>query len=103
MSSGALLLVLQFIHSSPDIGAQIASVALPANLLVEVLGAVLATFALARLREMQSRERLLAETVRQSRRSDLSGDLISPLFDQSLGEYACLRHTTVNNKILRFS
>ena len=51
MSSVALLLVSQFINASPVLGKQIASVALPAILLMEVLGAVLATLAIYRARE----------------------------------------------------
>ena len=51
MSSVALLLVSQFINASPVLGRQIASVALPAILLMEVLGAVLATLAIYRARE----------------------------------------------------
>ena len=51
MSSVALLLVSQFINASPLLGRQIASVALPAILLMEVLGAVLATLAIYRARE----------------------------------------------------
>ncbi|MDO8277328.1 MAG: cation:proton antiporter [Burkholderiaceae bacterium] len=43
MSSVALLLVSQFVASSADVGARIASIALPAILLMEVLGAVIAT------------------------------------------------------------
>lgn len=43
MSSVALLLVSQFAASSATVGAQIASIALPAILLMEVLGAVVAT------------------------------------------------------------
>ena len=51
MSSVALLLVSQFINASPVLGRQIASVALPAILLMEVLGAVLATLAIYRAGE----------------------------------------------------
>ncbi len=51
MSSVALLLVSQFINASPVLGKQIAGVALPAILLMEVLGAVLATLAIYRARE----------------------------------------------------
>ncbi|MDP3139505.1 MAG: cation:proton antiporter [Burkholderiaceae bacterium] len=43
MSSVALLLVSQFVASSATVGARIASIALPAILLMEVLGAVIAT------------------------------------------------------------
>ncbi|MGV8804973.1 MAG: cation:proton antiporter [Polaromonas sp.] len=51
MSSVALLLVSQYVAASPAIGGQIAIVALPAILLMEVLGAVLATVALYRAGE----------------------------------------------------
>ena len=51
MSSVALLLVSQFVAASGPIGRQIASVALPAILLMEVMGAVLATVAIYRAGE----------------------------------------------------
>ncbi|WP_048438338.1 cation:proton antiporter [Caenimonas sp. SL110] len=51
MSSVALLLVSQFVASSITLGPRIASIALPAILLMEVLGAILATFALHRAGE----------------------------------------------------
>ncbi len=51
MSSVALLLVSQFVASSASLGPRIASIALPAILLMEVLGAILATFAIYRARE----------------------------------------------------
>ncbi len=51
MSSVALLLVSQFVASSLTLGPRIASIALPAILLMEVLGAILATFALYRAGE----------------------------------------------------
>ncbi|MFZ2386415.1 MAG: cation:proton antiporter [Polaromonas sp.] len=51
MSSVALLLVSQYVAASSTIGRQIASIALPAILLMEVLGAVLATVALYRAGE----------------------------------------------------
>lgn len=51
MSSVALLLVSTFIVASPVLGAQIASIALPAILLMEILGAVLATLAITRAGE----------------------------------------------------
>jgi hypothetical protein len=44
MSSIALLLVLQFVAASLTLGPRIASIALPAILLMEVLGAIIATF-----------------------------------------------------------
>ncbi|MES2363197.1 MAG: cation:proton antiporter [Pseudomonadota bacterium] len=51
MSSIVLLLVSQFVSAAPTLGRQIASVALPAILLMEVLGAVLATVAIYRAGE----------------------------------------------------
>ena len=51
MSSIALLLVSQFVSSSLTLGPRIASIALPAILLMEILGAVIATFALYRAGE----------------------------------------------------
>ncbi len=52
MSSVALLLVSQFVASAPSsVGRQIAGVALPAILLMELLGAVLATLAIYRAGE----------------------------------------------------
>ncbi len=48
MSSVALLLVSQFVVSSPANGPMIARIALPAILLMEVLGAVIATVAVYR-------------------------------------------------------
>ena len=46
MSSIALLLVSQFVASSLTLGPRIASIALPAILLMEILGAIVATFAM---------------------------------------------------------
>lgn len=51
MSSVALLLVSQYVAASPSIGGQVAIIALPAILLMEMLGAVLATVALYRAGE----------------------------------------------------
>ncbi|HWI82927.1 cation:proton antiporter [Ramlibacter sp.] len=51
MSAVALLLVTQFMASSLTLGPVIAGIALPAILLMEVLGAVIATFALYRAGE----------------------------------------------------
>ncbi|MDB5883848.1 MAG: transporter, family [Polaromonas sp.] len=51
MSSVALLLVSQYVAASGPIGGQVAMVALPAILLMEMLGAVLATLALYRAGE----------------------------------------------------
>ncbi|TXD16992.1 cation:proton antiporter [Extensimonas vulgaris] len=51
MSAVALLLVSQFASAAPGTGAQIARVALPAILLMELLGAMIATVALYRAGE----------------------------------------------------
>ena len=51
MSSVALLLVSQYVAASGSLGRQIAGVALPAILLMEVLGATLATVAIYRAGE----------------------------------------------------
>lgn len=51
MSSVALLLVQQFMVSSITLGPRIAAIALPAILLMEVLGAIIATVAIYRARE----------------------------------------------------
>jgi Kef-type K+ transport system membrane component KefB len=51
MSSVALLLVSTFMTASPQLGTKIASIALPALLLMEVLGAVLASVAIKRAGE----------------------------------------------------
>lgn len=51
MSSVALLLVSQFVASSITLGPRIASIAMPAILLMEVLGAIIATFAIYRAGE----------------------------------------------------
>lgn len=51
MSSIALLMVSQFAATAPALGPRITSIALPAILLMEVLGAMIATFALHRARE----------------------------------------------------
>ena len=51
MSSVPLLLVSTFVVASPVLGRQIASIALPVILLMEVLGAVLATVAITRAGE----------------------------------------------------
>jgi hypothetical protein len=48
MSSIALLIVSGFVSAAPGLGGQIAAVALPAILLMEVLGALIASFALRR-------------------------------------------------------
>lgn len=51
MSSVALLLVSQFVASSMTLGPRIASIALPAILLMEIVGAMIATFAIYRAGE----------------------------------------------------
>lgn len=51
MSSVALLLVSTFVVASPVLGKEIAGIALPAILLMEVLGAVLASMAITRAGE----------------------------------------------------
>lgn len=51
MSSVALLMVSQFVASSLTLGPRIASIALPAILLMEILGAIIATFAIYRAGE----------------------------------------------------
>ncbi|WP_298934329.1 cation:proton antiporter [uncultured Ramlibacter sp.] len=51
MSSVALLLVSQFMASSANLGPRIASIALPAILLMEVLGSVVCTLAIYRAGE----------------------------------------------------
>jgi Kef-type K+ transport system membrane component KefB len=51
MSSVALLLVSTFVLASPVLGTQIASIALPVILLMEILGAVLAALAITRAGE----------------------------------------------------
>ncbi len=51
MSSVALLLVARFVAASPERGPAIASVALPAILLMEVMGAIIATYAIYRAGE----------------------------------------------------
>ena len=51
MSSISLLLVSEFVSSSMSLGPRIASIALPAILLMEILGAIIATFAIYRAGE----------------------------------------------------
>jgi Kef-type K+ transport system membrane component KefB len=51
MSSIGLLLVSQFMNSSLTLGPRIASIALPAILLMEIMGAIVATLALSRAGE----------------------------------------------------
>ena len=59
MSSVALLLVSTFMVASPVLGKQIASIALPVILLMEILGAVLATLAITRAGESSRPPKLL--------------------------------------------
>ncbi|MDB5900671.1 MAG: rane efflux protein-like protein [Ramlibacter sp.] len=54
MSSISLLLVSQFVTSSMSLGPRIASIVMPAILLMEVLGAIVATFAIYRAGESVS-------------------------------------------------
>jgi len=51
MSSVALLIVSQFVASSAALGPGIARIALPSILLMEILGAVIATIAIYRAGE----------------------------------------------------
>jgi Kef-type K+ transport system membrane component KefB len=51
MSSLALLLVSQLASASSSVGPEITAVALPAILLMEVLGAIIATFVIHQARE----------------------------------------------------
>ena len=60
MSSVALLLVSQFVNASPVLGREIAGVALPTILLMEVLGAVLATVVIYRAGESSRPHALLS-------------------------------------------
>ena len=63
MSSVALLLVSTFVVASPGLGKQIAGIALPAVLLMEVLGAVLATVAITRAGESSRPPKLQVRNV----------------------------------------
>lgn len=71
MSSVALLLVSQFVASSLTLGPSIASIALPAILLMEVLGAIIATIAIYRAGE--SSEPSLSEGVANTQPGELRG------------------------------
>jgi Kef-type K+ transport system membrane component KefB len=51
MSSIALLLVSQFMSSSMSLGPRIASICLPVILMMEIVGAIIATFAIYRAGE----------------------------------------------------
>jgi Kef-type K+ transport system membrane component KefB len=71
MSSVALLLVQQFVASSLTLGPRIASIALPAILLMEVIGAIIVTFALYRVGE--SSRSMPPEPVHASQSGELRG------------------------------
>ncbi len=71
MSSVALLLVQQFMSSSLTLGPLIASIALPSILLMEVVGAIIATFAIYRAGE--SSRSLPAEGMRATQPGQLHG------------------------------
>ena len=71
MSSEATLLVSQFVASSLTLGPHIASIAMPAILLLEVLGAVIATVALHRAGE--SSTPLLSKGMSQTQPGELRG------------------------------
>lgn len=71
MSSVALLLVQQFMSSSLTLGPLIASIALPSILLMEVAGAIIATFAIYRAGE--SSRSLPAEGMRATQPGELRG------------------------------
>jgi len=65
MSSVALLLVVQFVQASPEKGEGMATVALPAILLMEVVGAIVATFAVYRAGESSQPIEVSAATPRE--------------------------------------
>ncbi len=73
LSSVALLLVSGFISADPILGKQIASIALPAILLMEVFGAVLTTLAITRAGESSRPPKLQLQpaAVGSSQRGDL--------------------------------
>jgi Kef-type K+ transport system membrane component KefB len=71
MSSEATLLVSQFVASSLTLGPRIASIAMPAILLLEVLGAIIATVALHRAGE--SSTPLLSKGLPQTQPGELRG------------------------------
>ena len=62
MSSVALLMVSQYVSAAPVIGRQIASIALPSILLMEVLGAVLTTVAIFKAGESSRPQTLRLRT-----------------------------------------
>ena len=73
MSSVALLLVSTFVVADPRLGGQIASIALPVILLMEILGAVLAALAITRAGESSRPPKLQLEPalVSNSQKADL--------------------------------
>ena len=73
LSSVALLLVSGFMSAEPVLGKQVASIALPAILLMEVFGAVLATLAITRAGESSRPPRLQLKPapITLSQRADL--------------------------------
>jgi Kef-type K+ transport system membrane component KefB len=71
MSSVAMLMVSQFVASSLTTGPRIASIAMPAILLMEVLGAIIATFAIHRVGE--SSTPATPDDLRVSRPGELRG------------------------------
>ena len=73
LSSIALLLVSGFISAEPNLGKQIAMIALPAILLMEVFGAVLATLAITRAGESSRPPKLQLQPIHSpsSQRGDL--------------------------------
>jgi Kef-type K+ transport system membrane component KefB len=73
LSSVALLLVSGFVIADPILGKQIASIALPAILLMEVFGAVLTTLAITRAGESSRPPKLQLQpaAVASSQRADL--------------------------------
>jgi Kef-type K+ transport system membrane component KefB len=60
MSSVALLLVSQFLMASPTLGARIAGVALPTILLMELVGAIVATVVIHRAGESSKPQTLIS-------------------------------------------
>jgi Kef-type K+ transport system membrane component KefB len=73
MSSVALLLVSMFVASSPTLGPRIASIALPVILLMEVLGAIIATFAIYRAGESSKPWGQAAANAASTQPGDLRG------------------------------
>ena len=70
MSSIVLLLVSQYVAAAPALGRQIASIALPTILLMEVLGAILATVAIYRSGESSRPHPLLTRATSRRIRHD---------------------------------